>query len=141
MNETIAIALITLSSGAIGAFSGAIGTIISVRAANKAALEQATIKEYFAARLNAYSKYYAAFAKFALTPRDRETEVLLYSALNEAILVASPKTTAVLAQIGQDIEAIKTLKHEQDKIEENKAALLLAMQEDLRSYQVPKVSS
>ena len=91
MLDTVAIALITFASGAVGALAGIVGTWVSARKQ----VQQTVIQEYFRVRLELFTSVWDAYSAF-VNNRSDETRRRFIQAINSACLVASPNTAAHL---------------------------------------------
>ena len=126
MTETILISIVTFASGAVGAAVGALGVISASKHAAKGQMQQAIVQAVFKERTAAYRSVFDTHS--------RETVLAFSTALNGACIVASPQTAVYLMML-RDVELARNAQRRQSLL----ADLLASMQEDLTTFDAPKV--
>lgn len=139
LNDTIIVALITLASGAIGATTGLLGSIITSRNAAKAQMQQAIAQETFRVRAEAYAKVFIAENDVLVSGHNIDALIQTIKILEQTIAAAkvfsSPETTAYLSLFEQQIKDRASGK----PIAVDHNGLIVAMQKDLSSFTEPVV--
>lgn len=138
-NDTIVVALITLASGAIGAITGLLGSIITSRNTAKAQMQQAIAQETFRARAETYTKVFIAENDVLVSGHNIDALVHTIKILDQTIAAAkvfsSPETTAQLVLFEQQVKDRASGK----PVSVDHNGLIIAMQKDLSSFTEPVV--
>lgn len=134
MTETILISIVTFASGAVGAAVGALGVISASKHAAKGQMQQAIVQAVFKERTAAYRSVFDTHSAMLAEKYSRETVLAFSTALNGACIVASPQTAVYLMML-RDVELARNAQRRQSLL----ADLLASMQEDLTTFDAPKV--
>ncbi len=145
MSETIQVALITFSSGAIGAIAGVVGGYISAKCAAKAEMEKAVLSAFFEKRVAAYTQVYQTFPPVlscSKGKRDTDAVIALACAINSASLVASRETADALTAFAlalSNYDFDSSSKEEKTSFDKAKEKAFNCMERDMRTFDIPTI--
>lgn len=121
------------------ALTGVVVSTFVSKHTDKVQLQQAILREYFSARLNAFNAVYDSYSEFSQDRDSLPKRVLLLHEINRACLVASSDTAELLSKFGAKIP-IDWEDHEaEDLFHTARIAAFHAMEKDMIDFQIPTI--